>query len=354
MNWLLALIPVAVVVSHLGMAAPLVFVVAAVAIVPLAALIAHSTEEIAEHTGPAIGGLLNATFGNLPELMICAVALRAGLVSIVRASLVGAVLANVLLALGIAFLLGGRRTHVMEYNPTGARTYGSMLMLAVVTLAMPAAFHRVQGAQAPASALRLDLGVSLVLLVTYVCYLVYMVRTHPDFFAARQAAAHAAHAGPTWSMARGLGTLLAASAGAAWMSEILVGAAEETGHALGMSPVFLGMVLLAVIGGAAESGSAIAMGRRNQPDLAVGIAMGSSIQIALFVTPVLVLLSRVIAPAPLGLAFSPLEIGTLLIGTLVVVTTAGDGQATWFKGLQLVAVYLVIAASLYWLPIPAP
>lgn len=354
-SWLLLLIPVAVVVEHVGVAAPVIFLVAALAIVPLAALIVHSTEHVAEHTGPAVGGLLNATFGNLPELIICVVALRPGLIEVVRASLVGAILANVLLALGVAFLLGGRRAHVMEYNPTGARTYGSMLMLAVITLAMPAAFHRFLGTAAPGPAAthRLDVGTALVLLVTYVCYLIYVVRTHPDFFSAREAAAHATH-GATWSMGRGVGTLVAASAGAAWMSEILVGAAEATGHALGMSPIFLGMILLAVIGGAAESGSAIAMGRRNQADLAVGIAMGSSIQIALFVTPVLVLLSLAIAPAPLSLAFSRLEIGTLLLGTLIVVTTAGDGQATWFKGIQLIAVYLVIAASVYWLPVVAP
>jgi Ca2+:H+ antiporter len=353
-SWLLVLIPVAVALNWAHAAAPLLFLVAALAIVPLAALIVHSTEQVAEHTGPAVGGLLNATFGNLPELIICIVALRAGLLEMVRASLVGAILANVLLALGVAFLLGGRRYHLMEYNPAGARAYGSMLMLAVVTLAVPAAFHRFLGTAAPASARTLDLGTSLVLLATYICYLVYMVGTHPEFFTARKAADHAGHGGPRWSAARGVGTLLAASAGAAWMSEILVGAAEATGHALGMSPIFLGMILLAVIGGAAESGSAIAMGRRNQPDLAVGIAMGSSIQIALFVTPVLVLLSGVIAPAPLGLAFSRLEIGTLLLGTLIVVTTAGDGRATWFKGIQLLAVYFVIAGAVYWLPIVAP
>ena len=354
MNWLLLLIPVAVVLEHVAVAAPVIFLVAALAIVPLAARIVHSTEQVAEHTGSAVGGLLNATFGNLPELIICVVALRAGLSEVVRSSLVGAILANVLLALGVAFLLGGRRAHVMEYNPTGARTYGSMLMLAVITLAMPAAFHRFLGSAAPGPGAthRLDLGTALVLLATYVCYLIYVVRTHPDFFSAR--AAQASHGGATWSIGRGVGTLVAASAGAAWMSEILVGAAEATGHALGMSPIFLGMVLLAVIGGAAESGSAIAMGRRNQADLAVGIAMGSSIQIALFVTPVLVLLSMAIAPAPLSLAFSRLEIGTLLLGTLIVVTTAGDGQATWFKGVQLIAVYLVIAASVYWLPVVAP
>jgi Ca2+:H+ antiporter len=199
-----------------------------------------------------------------------------------------------------------------------------------------------------------DLGTSLVLLATYVCYLVYMVWTHPELFDAGKDSGDAGHGGPQWSAARALGTLLAASAGAAWMSEVLVGAAEATGHALGMSPVFLGMVLLAIVGGAAESGSAIAMGRQNKADLAVGIAMGSSIQIALFVTPLLVLLSGMIAPTPLGLAFSRLEVGTLLLGTLIVVTTANDGRATWFKGIQLLAVYLVIAGALYWMPIVAP
>jgi Ca2+:H+ antiporter len=268
----------------------------------------------------------------------------------VRASLVGAVLANVLLALGIAFLLGGRRYHVMDYNPAGARAYASMLMLAVITLAVPSAFHRFFGAAQPAAGRTMDVATCVVLLVTYACYLVYTIRTHPDFFAGREDDDHAGHGGPAWTVPRAVGTLLASSIGAAWMSEILVGAAEATGHALGMSPVFLGMVVLAIIGGAAESGSAIAMGRKNKPDLSVGIAMGSSVQIALFVTPVLVLASGLIASAPLDLAFSKLEIGTLLIGTFIVVTTAGDGRATWFKGVQLLAVYAVIAGLIYWMP----
>ena len=352
-EWLLLLIPVVVVLDRTAAAAPLIFFIAALVIVPLATLIVRSTEQVAERTGPAVGGLLNATFGNLPELIISVVALRAGLVAMVRASLVGAILANVLLALGVAFLLGGRRYHVMDYNPAGARTYASMLMLAVVTLGVPAAFHRLLGATEPTSIQTIDLTTSLVLLATYVCYLMYMVGTHPDFFAGRTAD-HAEHSGAAWSTKRAVGTLLAASLGAAWMSEILVGAAEATGHALGMSPIFLGMVLLAVIGGAAESGSAIAMGRKNKPDLAVGIAMGSSIQIALFVTPLLVLLSGVIAPAPLTLGFSRLEIGTLLLGTLIVATTSGDGRATWFKGVQLLAVYIVIAASVYLMPVGGP
>src|SRR5262249_28972424 len=199
--------PAVLILEAVGARAPLVFFVAALAIVPLAALIVHSTEHLAARTGPAVGGLLNATFGNLPELIIAVVALRAGLIGMVRASLVGAVLANVLLALGIAFLVGGRRHHVLDYNPAGARAYASMLMLAVITLAVPAGFHRFMGAAEPASGRTLDISTALVLLITYVCYLVYMVRTHAEFFAAK-AAGEGAHGEPAWSAPRAVGTLL--------------------------------------------------------------------------------------------------------------------------------------------------
>src|SRR5262245_44146716 len=210
-EWLLVLIPVVVVLDRAAAAAPLVFFVAALAIVPLAALIVRSTAQVAEHTGPAVGGLLNDTFGNLPELIIAFVALRAGLVDMVRSSLIGAILANVLLALGVAFLLGGRRYHVMDYNPAGARAYGSMLMLAVVTLAVPAAFHRFLGAAALSADQTLDIATALVLLITYVCYLVYVVRTHAELFAARGDDHQDGHPG-AWSAGRAVATLLAASA----------------------------------------------------------------------------------------------------------------------------------------------
>lgn len=346
--WLLIAMPVAAGLEILGVAAPLIFFVAALAIVPLAALIVHSTEHLAAYTGAALGGLLNATFGNLPELIIAMVALRAGLVDMVRASLVGALLANLLLALGIAFLLGGLRHRVQEYNPAAARSYATMMLLASLSMVVPSAFHRFLGGPAPRHAAALDTGVVIVLLGAYALYLVFMLRTHPELFAGAKAAEadHGAH----WSLARAIGTLLAASLGAAWMSEILVGAAEATGHALGMSPLFIGIVLLAVVGGAAESGAAIAMARKNQMDLAVGIAMGSCLQIALFVTPVLVLSSRLIAPEPLTLGFSRLEIGALFMGVLIGGTVAADGRSNWYKGVQLIAFYLILAAMFYLIP----
>jgi Ca2+:H+ antiporter len=356
LNWLLVFVPVALAFEHLGAAHPWVFFAAALAIVPAAALIVRSTENIATYTGPTIGGLLNASFGNAPELIVALVALRAGLLDMVRASLIGGILANLLLALGLAFLCGGLRHRTQTYNAAAARLYGSMMLIAAFSLIVPSAFSRflAPGETVRAEAL-LNFGLAAVLLVAYGLYLLFQLKTHPDEFVGQPGSvADAEHHEARWSLPRALASLLGASVLAAWMSEILVGAAEATGHALGMSPMFIGMVLLAVIGGAAESGSAIAMGRKNKPDLSVGIAMGSSIQIALFVTPVLVLLSAMVAPAPLNLAFSRLEIGTLLLGTLIVVTTAGDGRATWFKGVQLLAVYLIIAASVYWMPIVTP
>jgi Ca2+:H+ antiporter len=190
--------------------------------------------------------------------------------------------------------------------------------------------------------------VALVLLAVYALYLVFMLRTHPDFFAVVKGGdeGHAAR----WSPTRAGVTLVAASVGAAWMSEVLVGAAEQTGHALGMSSAFIGLVLLAILGGAAESGAAIAMARNNKMDLSVGIAMGSSIQIALFVTPVLVLSSHFIAPRPLTLSFTRIEIGALLFGVLIGITIAGDGRANRFKGVQLVGFYAILAALFYLLP----
>jgi len=346
-NWLLAAAPAAVALEKAGAPAPLVFLLAGLALVPLATLIVHATEEIAARTGPAIGGLLNATFGNLPEMIIALVALRAGLVEMVRASLIGALLANLLLAMGVGFIVGGRKRHVQEYNPAAARTYGSIMLLAALSMVGPASFHRFFSDEAPRHAMALDTGVAIVLLAIYALYLVFMLRTHPDFFSAKGGGGkHEAK----WSVGRAAGTLVAASLGAAWMSEVLVGAAEETGHALGMSQAFIGIVLLAILGGAAESGAAVAMAKKNQMDLSVGIAMGSSIQIALFVTPALVLASRFIGPERLTLSFNRAEIGALFLGVLIGVTVAADGRANWFKGVQLVGFYLIIAALFYLLP----
>ena len=351
-NWLFIFIPLTVGLERVGhVSAPVIFFMAAVAIIPIAALIVHATEQIAIRTGDAIGGLLNATFGNAPELIIALVALKAGLLDLVRASLVGAILANLLLALGVGFLTGGIRYHEQRFNPTAARAYSTMMFLAAVSMIVPSAFSRVF---APNEVIRqeqlLNIGIAVLLLVAYVLYILFSLKTHSSAFASIDTEQDAGHHEAQWSVPRAVISLLGASVLAAWMSEILVGAAEETGHALGMSQVFIGIVFVAVVGGAAESGSAIAMARKNKMDLSVGIALGSCIQIALFVAPLLVIASYFIAPQPLELAFSRAEIGSLFLGVLIGALVCGDGESNWYKGVQLITVYAIVALMFYLMP----
>jgi Ca2+:H+ antiporter len=353
MNWLLLFIPLTIALEHLAhVSAPVLFFMAAVSIIPIAALIVRATEQIAHRTGDAIGGLLNATFGNAPELIIALVALKAGYLDMVRASLVGAILANLLLALGVGFLMGGLRFHEQRFNPTAARAYSSMMFLAAVSMTVPSSFSRIF---APNEVIRqeqlLNVGIAIMLLVAYGLYILFSLRTHTSAFASldTQVEDHDHHEA-LWSVPRAVISLLVASALAAWMSEILVGAAEATGKALGMSQVFIGIVFVAVVGGAAESGSAVAMARKNKMDLSVGIALGSCIQIALFVAPILVLASYFIAPHPLELAFSRAEIGSLFMAVLIGALVCGDGQSNWYKGVQLATVYAIIALMFYLVP----
>jgi len=349
LNWLFAFIPISLALERAHVPPPVLFFSAALAIVPIARLIVLSTEQLSARTGDAIGGLLNATFGNAPELIIALVALRAGLFDMVRASIIGAILANLMLAMGVAFLLGGLRHHTQEYNSGAARLYSSMMLISAVSLGVPSAFNRFFSPDGTLHEEKLvNLGTAFVLLASYVLYLVFLLKTHPDYFKSATGA-DAGHEA-TWTPARAIVSLIGASLLAAWMSELLVGAAEGTGQALGMTDVFIGIVLLAIVGGAAESGSAIAMGRKNKVDLTIGIAMGSSIQIALFVAPVLVLLSGFIAPQPLELSFSRAEIGTLFLAVLVSAIVAGDGRSNWYKGAQLTLVYAMIALLFYFLP----
>lgn len=350
MNWLLLFIPLTAVLDRAHVRAPVVFFMAALAIVPIAALIVQATEQLASRTGDAIGGLLNATFGNAPELIIAFVALKAGLLEMVRASLIGAILANLLLALGAAFLLGGLRFHEQRFNATAARAYSTMMFLAAVSMTVPSAFSRVFG---PNEVIRqeryLNVGIAVMLLIAYGLYILFSLRTHSAAFASVENDTEAEHE-EHWSVARAVITLLSASVLAAWMSEILVGAAEETGKALGMSQLFIGIVFVAIVGGAAESGAAIAVARKNKMDLSVGIASGSCIQIALFVAPILVLASYFVAPQPLELAFGRAELGSLFIAVIVGSMVSGDGQSNWYKGVQLITVYAIIALMFYLMP----
>jgi len=363
-DWLFVFIPVSLALEHVhGLPPPVLFFSAALAIVPIAALIVHSTEHLAERTGDAIGGLLNATFGNAPELIISVVALKAGLHEMVRASLVGALLANLLLAQGVSFVIGGLRRHEQRFNARSSKLYSSMMLIAVVSLIVPSAFARfLAGDETHHAEVSLDTSLCVVLLAAYALYLFFSLRTHADLFrseggakaeegkAEKKGKKEAGEHGPRWSVARSVGSLLVASALAAWMSEILVGAAEGTGKSLGMSDVFIGIVFLAIVGGAAESGSAIAMARKDKMDLSVGIALGSCVQIALFVAPLLVFASHFVAPTPLALSFTRAETGSLFLAVLLATLVTGDGSSNWYKGVQLIVMYGIFALLFYFLP----
>jgi Ca2+:H+ antiporter len=266
----------------------------------------------------------------------------------VLASLGGAILANMLLGLGSAFLLGGLRHHDQEFNPRGAQMQASLMFMAVISMVVPAAFHNLVSDEVAHLELYLSIGVALVLLASYVLYLVFMLKTHAEVFASERH--HPEEEEAHWPVGKAVALLVAASVGAAWMSEILVGAVEGASHDLGMSKAFIGLVVLAVVGGAAELGSAVAMGRKDRMDLAIGIAVGSSIQISLFVAPVLVLLSLVMAPAPFILNFGRGVLLLLFMAVLIGTIVASGGRSNWYKGVQLLTVYLIFTLVFFLFP----
>ena len=348
--WLFIFIPIALYLEMQEASAPLIFFSAALSIIPIAKLIGSSTEHLATYTGDAVGGLLNATFGNLPELIIAVVALKAGLHTMVLASLAGAILANLLLATGASFLVGGIKYHNQDYNVTSIRVYSSMMLIAVISLTIPSGFHILTVEKAAVeSENTLNLYLAIVLLTGYVLYLLFMIKTHPDFFRSESQGHEEEHEG-RWSLPRALITLVIASVMAAIMSEVLVGAAEETGEVLGMSSVFIGVIFLAIVGGAAESISAITMAAKNKVDLSIGIALGSSIQVALFIAPVLVIMSMFVGPSQMNLTFPRPMIIALFLSVILAAMVAGDGRSNWYKGVQLIMVYVIMGMMLYFIP----
>jgi len=348
--WLFAFIPIAIFLERSGASAPLIFFSAAFSIIPIARLIGNSTEQLATYTGDAVGGLLNATFGNFPELIIAVIALKEGLHGMVLASLAGAILANLLLAMGVSFLVGGLKFYNQDYNANSVRVYSSMMMMAVISLTIPSGFHMLALEKAASeNENMLNVYLAIVLLVGYISYLIFMIKTHPDFFRSEGEKQEEEHE-ERWSITRALVTLVIASVLAAFMSEVLVGAAEETGKVLGMSSVFIGVIFLAVVGGAAESISAISMAAKNKMDLSIGIALGSSIQIALFVAPMLVIMSTFVGPAQMNLTFPKGLIVALFLSVILAAMVAGDGRSNWYKGVQLIIVYLIMGMMLYFIP----
>jgi Ca2+:H+ antiporter len=348
--WLLFAVPLAAWMHHARPESPLlVFVLACVAIVPLAGLLGVSTEKLAARVGEGIGGFLNATLGNAAELIIALVALRAGMLDVVKASLVGSIIGNLMLVLGAAFLAGGLKHSVQTFATIGARTQVGMLALAAMAILVPSAFAVAGGGKFAAQSVTFSIVVSVILLAVYALGLVFTLGTHAKLFQGEEEASGEVH-GETWPLAMTIGVMAVVTLLIVWMSEILVGTVEHASKALGLSNLFVGVVVVAVVGNAAEHSTAVLVAMRNRMELAVGIAIGSSTQIALFVAPLLVLLSLVIAPTPLSLAFTGVEVFLVLMATFVASILIVDGKSTWFTGVQLIAVYVVMAITVFAIP----
>ncbi|HET6360674.1 MAG TPA: calcium/proton exchanger [Gemmatimonadota bacterium] len=353
LNWLLPLTPVAIVVRLVAPEAHVwLFFLAGIAIVPLAGWMGKATEHLAARTGEGIGGLLNATFGNMAEIIIAIMALREGLTEIVKASLTGSIIGNALLVLGASMLGGGLKFKTQEFNPAGGRTRATQLTLAAIALLVPALFHHLAGPEGPPREGALSLEISILILIVYALALVFSLHTHERYFTREAAEAgrleEADHA--AWSVRRSLGILVAATALVSVLAEILVASVETTAATLGMTEVFVGVIVVAIVGNAAEHSTAILMAIEDRMDLAMGIAIGSATQIALFAAPVLVLLSYVIGPAPMDLVFTTAEVVAVGVSVIIVGQVAEDGESNWLEGVQLLAVYLILAVMFYFLP----
>ncbi|MDH5176855.1 MAG: calcium/proton exchanger [Gammaproteobacteria bacterium] len=348
--WLLAAVPAVFVGEHLAPEShTMLFVLAVCAIVPLAALLSHATESVAARTGDAVGGLLNATLGNLTELVIAITALRAGMFNLVKASIAGAIVTNSLFMLGMAFLLGGLKHRVQEYNPDTARLQASMLFLAAVALLVPSVIGASDRPEVAATVQQLSIGLAVLLLVTYVLGLLFSLKTHKDVFASASGEGHGEDE-HLWPMKVAVIALAGITVLVALVSEIFVESVQYAAITFGMTPAFVGFIVVAIVGAAAEMTSAFAAARKNRLDLSVGIALGSSSQIALFVAPVLVLLSLFIAPSPMDLQFWPGAVIMVMLATLTVLFVANTGKSAWYVGVMLLVVYVTFAMTLYLLP----
>lgn len=348
MLWLLAFVPAMFVAQKLKPEAhTLLFLLSILAIIPLAALLSHATESVAAKTGDAVGGLLNATLGNLTELVIALTALRAGQYILVKASIAGAIVTNTLFVLGVSFLLGGLKYHVQEYNRVSARLQAGLLFLASIALLIPSALSKADRPAVAAFTQELSLGLAVLLIIAYGLGMFFSLKTHRELFASAE---HAGEDEAPWPIGLALATLAGVTVLVALVSEVFVESVQNAAESFGMTPAFVGFIVVSLVGGAAEMGSAFSGARKDRLDLSVGIALGSSSQIALFVAPVLVFVSYFIGPAPMDLQFWPGAVVMILIATLTASLVTNSGRSAWFVGTLVLMVYLIFAMTLYLLP----
>jgi len=348
---LVPLIPAAVVLEFTHASATAIFAAAALGIIPTAALMGKATEELAARSGPGVGGFLNVTFGNFPELVIAFFALIEGLQEVVKASLIGSIIGNILLVLGASMVIGGLRRDKQTFNRAAANAQSAMLLLALTALIMPAVFELVVGGRLPSpdeelvrydsTVEHLSLAVAIVLMLSYVAGLIFSLRTHRALFNP-----HSEHAEEAdWSVRKGIIALAVAGIAVGLMSEILVGSISEAGESLGLSEFFIGAIVVAIVGNAAEHWVAVLVAKKDKMDLAVGICLGSSTQIALFVAPLLVILSFPFGPEPMPLVFNGFELAAIVFAILIADRVTAEGESNWFEGVQLLAVYVVVALA---------
>ncbi len=345
---LLVFLPMALGLEFFHRDPTMIFVASALAIIPLAGLLGLATEHLAGRVGPALGGLVNASLGNAAELIIAIMALREGLHDVVKASLTGSIIGNILLVLGLAMFAGGLKHRTQHFNRTSAGLSASLLLLAAVGLIVPALFHAIASPQALKAELDLSLEIAIVLFAIYILSLVFSLQTHRALLAGEQGMSQSApHV--AWSLRKTFVVLSAAAAALAVMSELLVGAIGPVAEALGLTEVFMGVILVALVGNAAEHSTAVLAAMKNQMDLALGIAVAASLQVALFVAPLLVFLSYLLDD-PLNLIFTEFEVAAVFLSVLIVSFVATDGESHWMEGVMLVGVYVILAVAFFFLP----
>jgi Ca2+:H+ antiporter len=348
---LVPFIPLAIVLDVAAAPATAIFFVSAIGVIPTAALMGKATEELAAKSGPGIGGLLNVTFGNAPEIIIALFALGQGLQEVVKASLVGSILGNTLLVLGGAMFVGGLKRKTQTFDRTAASAQSAMLLLATAALVMPAIYELSVGRGLPSpGAVRIDydstvehisLIVAVVLIGTYIAGLIFSLRTHKDLFNPPHEKEEESAGG--WSVRRSVVMLAIAGVAVGGMSEILVGSISEAAKSIGLSEFFVGVIVVAIVGNAAEHWVAVYVAARNKMDLAVNIAVGSAAQVALFAIPLLVLASYFIGDFPMPFVFNGFELGGIILAVVIAIHVTNEGESNWFEGLQLLAVYVILA-----------
>ena len=353
LDLLLLAVPVSIALRYVpGWQNPvLLFIVAALAIIPLAGWMGRATEQLAARSGAGVGGFLNATFGNAAELIIALMALSKGLTGVVKASITGSIIGNLLLVLGASILAGGLRHARQTFNQTAARVSTTSLGLGGIALLIPTIFHRAAeaggGDWTAAAEQRLSLAIVIVLFLTYFFSLIFHLVTHRELFAGPLEEKETAEA--PWPLWQATTMLALATALIAWLSEFLVGSIEAARHSLGLTQIFVGVVIVALVGNAAEHSTAVIMAWKNKMDLSLGIATGSSLQMALFVTPLLVFSSYAFGN-PMTIEFSLPEIAAIVLSIWIVGKISGDGESNWLEGVQLLSVYMITSFLFYFLP----